>query len=87
MPALANQLALLSRKEGKSMKATSAIEEQVTLSFKSSGAEVLQDLFHFNKTIGLAVAAKKGLSGGEATAYAERAKRTLRRARKALENR
>lgn len=69
------------------MKATSVIEESVTLSLKGSGAEVLQDLFHFSKTIGNTVAAKKGLDGDEATEYAERAKRTLRRVRRALENR
>jgi len=69
------------------MKATSAIEESVSLSFKGSGADVLQDAFVFSKTIGKAVAAKKGLTGTAATEYSERVKRTLRRVRKALENR
>jgi hypothetical protein len=69
------------------MKATSAIEENVTLSMKGSGADVLQDLFVFSNTIGNAVAAKKSLTGDAASEYAARAKRTLRRVRKALENR
>lgn len=69
------------------MNATSAIEEKVTLSFKGSGADVLQDLFVFSKTIGKAVASAKKLEGDAAIEYAERAKRTLRRARRALENR
>ena len=69
------------------MKATSTIEENVSLSFKGSGADVLQDLFHFSKTIGKTVAAKRGLTGDEADVYAARAQRTLRRVRHALENR
>jgi hypothetical protein len=69
------------------MKALSAIEESVTLSMKGSGAEVLQDLFVFSKTIGKTVASKKGLTGDAATTYAAKAQRCLRRVRKALENR
>lgn len=71
----------------KTMNATSSIEEKVTLNLKGSGAEVLEDLFHFSKTIGKTVAAAKRLSGDEASAYAARAQRTLRRVRRALENR
>jgi len=69
------------------MKATSAIEESVSLSMKGTGADVLQDLFVFSKTIGKTVAAKKNLTGDDATAYAAKAQRCLRRVRKALENR
>jgi hypothetical protein len=69
------------------MKATSAVEESVTLSMKGSGADVLQDLFVFSKTIGKTVASRKNLTGAAATEYAARAQRSLRRVRKALENR
>ena len=69
------------------MKATSAIEESVTLSLKGSGAEVLQDLFVFSKTIGKAVASAKQLTGDEANEYVGKAQRCLRRVRRALENR
>ncbi len=75
------------KKGGDKMKATSAVEEVVSLNMKGSGAAVLQDLFRFSKTIGKAVAAKQGLTGEAATEYAAKAQRTLRRARRALEAR
>ena len=63
------------------------VEEHVSLNMKGSGAELLQEVFRFSKTIGQTVAAKKGLTGEEASAYASSVKRCLRRARIALENR
>ena len=57
----------------------------VTLGFKASGAELFRDAFKFSKTIGKAVAAKKGLSGEAAIEYAGSLQRALRRARVALE--
>lgn len=67
------------------MKATTKESISVALHMKDSGAAVLQDAFRFSKTIGQAVANKKGLRGQEAADYAEKVKRTLRRARLALE--
>jgi len=57
----------------------------VTLSLKASGAGVFKDAFKFSKTIGKAVAAKKGLRGDEADAYAGQLQRACRRVRVALE--
>lgn len=56
----------------------------VTLSLKGSGAQLFGDAFKFSKTIGKAVAAKKGLTGKAATDYAASLQRALRRARVAL---
>jgi len=58
---------------------------KVSLSMKDSGAAVLASTFKFSKTIGHAVAAKKGLRGQAATDAANEIKRTLRRVRIALE--
>lgn len=67
------------------MKATIKEVTHVKLGMKASGAEVLRDAFVFSKTIGKAVAAKKGLTGDEYSEYAGQLQRTLRRARIALE--
>ena len=70
------------------MKATAIRESVVTgvvLSLKASGADLFKDAFKFSKTIGKAVAEKKGLSGDEATEYAGSLQRGLRRVRRALE--
>jgi hypothetical protein len=58
----------------------------VTLSLKASGASVFKDAFKFSKTIGKAVASKKGLHGNEADAYAGQLQRACRRVRIALES-
>lgn len=58
----------------------------VTLSLKASGANLFKDAFKFSKTIGKAVAAKKGLSGSAASDYAASLQRALRRVRIALTN-
>lgn len=56
----------------------------VTLSLKASGATLLGDAFKFSKTIGKAVAAKKGLTGKAAADYAASLQRACRRVRVAL---
>lgn len=58
----------------------------VNLSLKASGANLFKDAFKFSKTIGKAVAAKKGLTGSAASDYAASLQRALRRARIALSN-
>lgn len=70
------------------MKATATRANVVTgvnLALKASGANLFKDAFKFSKTIGKAVAAKKGLSGSQATEYAASLQRALRRVRIALE--
>jgi hypothetical protein len=62
------------------------VDVTVGLNMKESGAEVLTDAFVYSKTIGKAVAAKKGLTGSEAEEYAGEVQRTLRRVRLALED-
>ena len=69
------------------MKAKTTIVENVSIAMKDSGANVLQEAFHYSKTIGKVVAEKLGLSGEEAAAKASEIQRTLRRVRLALENR
>ncbi len=68
------------------MKATSTKSKKITLTMKESGAKVLQDAFHFSKTIARTVATKKRLTGEEAADYASALQRCLRRVRKAIEN-
>jgi hypothetical protein len=68
------------------MKASTKETIHVSLGMKESGAEVLRDAFVYSKTIGKAVAAKKGLEGDEASEYASKVQRTLRRARIALDS-
>lgn len=71
------------------MKATATRANVVTgvnLALKASGATLFKDAFKFSKTIGKAVAAKKGLSGSQATEYAASLQRALRRVRIALES-
>lgn len=60
--------------------------DKFSLHLKESGAEVLQEVTRFSKTIGKTVAGKLGLSGNEADAKAAQVQRTLRRVRIALEN-
>jgi negative regulator of replication initiation len=68
------------------MKAVAKTFTRINLSLKESGSDVLQDALKFSKTIGKAVAAKKGLTGEAADDYAGQVQRTLRRVRVALEN-
>lgn len=75
------------KKGGIPMKAVATkanVVTGVTLSLKGSGAQLFGDAFKFSKTIGKAVAAKKGLTGKAATDYAASLQRALRRARVAL---
>jgi len=70
------------------MKATVTKANVVTgvaLNLKASGASVFRDAFKFSKTIGKAVAAKKGLRGDAADEYAGQLQRACRRVRIALE--
>lgn len=60
--------------------------ENVTLSMKDSGADILAEAFVYSKTIAKAVVSKLGLSGDEAKAKTGEIQRTLRRVRLALEN-
>jgi len=69
------------------MKATATkgtVVTGVTLNLKASGANLFKDAFKYSKTIGTAVAAKKGLSGSAGTDYAASLQRAIRRARIAL---
>jgi hypothetical protein len=71
------------------MKATATRANVVTgvnLALKASGANLFKDAFKFSKTIGKTVAAKKGLTGTQATEYAASLQRALRRVRIALES-
>lgn len=68
----------------KATKTTSNVVTGVTLQLKGSGAKLFQDAFKFSKTIGKAVAQKKGLNGDAAVKYAASLQRALRRARIAL---
>ena len=68
------------------MKAVAKTSTRISLTLKESGADVFKDAFKFSKTIGKAVAAKKGLTGTAAADYAGQVQRALRRARLALEN-
>jgi hypothetical protein len=58
----------------------------VTLNLKSSGANLFRDAFKFSRTIGKAVASKKGLSGEAAADYAGQVQRACRRVRIALDS-
>ena len=68
------------------MKAVKATSTRYNLTFKQSGADLFKDAFKFSKTIGKAVAAKKGLTASRAADYAGQVQRALRRVRIALEN-